>query len=97
MIKHLKTWNGCSQIEILEHDLDKEQELVAWKEQRALLAKDQCAILTQKMEELRELAREVTKGATSLAQEVHTHWTQFIDNVVSVARKEECWGFIADS
>ena len=59
----------ASQREMLERDLDKEMKLAALKEQRAFLAEDRCGALTREMTELKELAREVTEGATAHAEE----------------------------
>ena len=58
-----------SRRKMLERDLDKERELVALKEHRALLAENRCVALTREMTELKELAREATEGATAHAEE----------------------------
>ncbi len=57
----------ASQGEMLEQDLDKERELAALKQQKALLVEDRCAALMREMTELNELVREATEGAAAHA------------------------------
>jgi nucleoprotein TPR len=79
----------ASRREMLERDLDKERELAALKEQRALLAEDRCAALAREMTELKELAREATEGATAHAEEARVRLAGAIGDAVRAAREEE--------
>jgi len=54
-----------SRREMLERDLDKERELAALREQKALLVEDRCAAPTREMTELNELVREATEGTAA--------------------------------
>ncbi|KAL3809139.1 hypothetical protein ACHAXA_007242 [Cyclostephanos tholiformis] len=79
----------ATQRELLERDLDKERELAALKDQRALLAEDRSVALSREVEELKELAREATNGATAQAEEMRARWSEVIDEAVRAAREEE--------